>query len=119
MKDTSATRNSRRRFLQQASLVVAGSVVAPRLVFAQGSDPVADTTNGKVRGVAVDGVKLFRGIPTAATPRERTASCPRRRWLPGPACATARAGATSRRSASTTLPTTTPGWSAGTTIAAA
>jgi para-nitrobenzyl esterase len=63
MKHTSAPHDSRRQFLQRASLVGAGSVVAPGLVFAQGGDLVADTTNGKVRGVAVDGVKLFRGIP--------------------------------------------------------
>jgi carboxylesterase type B len=63
MTNTSGTPAARRRFLQQASLVVAGSVVAPGLVFAQGGDPVAETTNGNVRGVTIDGVKLFRGIP--------------------------------------------------------
>jgi para-nitrobenzyl esterase len=57
-------RSDRRRFLCQASLAAAGWLSAPRLLPAQGRDPVADTTSGKVRGVALEGgVMLFRGIP--------------------------------------------------------
>src|SRR6188472_2262800 len=63
MKHTFHLNGTRRHFLQQASIVAAGSFVAPRLAFTQGRELVADTTHGKVRGVAIDGVKLFRGIP--------------------------------------------------------
>jgi para-nitrobenzyl esterase len=64
MEHTSEPSGSRRRFLQQASLVAAGAAVAPRLLLSQSGDLVADTTSGKVRGVALEGgVKLFRGVP--------------------------------------------------------
>jgi para-nitrobenzyl esterase len=55
---------TRRQFLQQASVAAAASVFAPQLLLAQSGTLVADTATGKVRGVALEGgVKLFRGIP--------------------------------------------------------
>jgi para-nitrobenzyl esterase len=56
--------SGRRRFLQHASFAAAGSLVAPRLLLAQGGDLIGETATGKVRGLALDGgVKVFRGIP--------------------------------------------------------
>ena len=57
------SRGARRRFLQQMSLVAAGSLVAPRFTFGQARELVADTTLGKIRGLTIDGVHSFRGIP--------------------------------------------------------
>ncbi|MEP6914965.1 MAG: carboxylesterase family protein [Acidobacteriota bacterium] len=55
---------SRRHFLQQTSLAAGLSLFVPSVLLAQGGNLVADTTTGKVRGVALEGgVKLFRGIP--------------------------------------------------------
>src|SRR5262245_24990070 len=57
---------SRRIFLKHAGLVLAGAQVAPWVKFVNAADlenAIADTTTGKVRGVVVDGVKIFRGIP--------------------------------------------------------
>ena len=63
MKPDSSLNGTRRDFLKQASLAAAGSVVAPNLLLAQGGDLIAETTLGKVRGVTIDGVHSFRGIP--------------------------------------------------------
>jgi para-nitrobenzyl esterase len=63
MANLLASRIQRRRFLQQTSMAAAGALVAPRLTFAQTSALVADTALGKVRGVTIDGVHWFRGIP--------------------------------------------------------
>jgi carboxylesterase type B len=57
------SRGTRRRFLQQMSLAAAGSLVAARVTFGQARELVADTTLGKVRGLTIDGVHWFRGIP--------------------------------------------------------
>ena len=54
----------RRRFLQQSAMTIAGTLVAPPLLFgAQTRDLVVETAGGKVRGTINDGVRLFRGIP--------------------------------------------------------
>ena len=63
MKPNSFSNATRRDFLKQASFAAAGATVASNLVLAQGGDLIAETTHGKVRGVTLDGVKLFRGIP--------------------------------------------------------
>jgi len=57
---------SRRDFLRNASLVTTGIVAAPGIVLAQGAADVAETTNGRVRGVIIDGIRWFRGIPYGA-----------------------------------------------------
>src|ERR1051325_3303680 len=60
--------SSRRRFLQQASLILAATQVSPwfDLVDAAETDAgaiVADTAYGKVRGRVVRGINVFKGIP--------------------------------------------------------
>jgi para-nitrobenzyl esterase len=55
---------SRRHFVQ-ASLV-AGSISYPNLLLAQAGPDIVETTNGKVRGTTIDGIKWFRGIPYGA-----------------------------------------------------
>jgi carboxylesterase type B len=55
--------SSRRAFLKDGSLLVAGAWAAPWLnVGYIDETAIADTANGKVRGTIVDGVRVFKGI---------------------------------------------------------
>ena len=49
----------RRRFLTHVPLAVAGA----HLLRAQGGEVIAQSASGKLRGVDVEGIKVFKGIP--------------------------------------------------------
>jgi para-nitrobenzyl esterase len=61
--------SSRRAFMRDGSLFVAGAWAAPWLRVLDGAEPefaITDTSTGKVRGTLVDGIRVFKGIPYGA-----------------------------------------------------
>ncbi len=61
-------RLDRRRFLLQSAFTGAALLAPRRHARAAGrSDAVVDTTSGKIRGAAVDGINAFKGIPYGAS----------------------------------------------------
>ena len=62
--------SSRRTFAKQAGLLLAAARFGPWLDIAGASDlesAIADTSTGKVRGVVVEGTRVFKGIPYGAS----------------------------------------------------
>ena len=66
---------TRRTFLRQSSLLVAGAQ------FGRAAEPdyvIATTSSGKVRGVAIEDIRMFRGIPYGGSPTGRNRFMPAR-----------------------------------------
>jgi para-nitrobenzyl esterase len=57
---------SRRNFVKQASLVVAGVHLTPWSRLVSGADAIAETSSGKVRGAVIEAINVFKGIPYGA-----------------------------------------------------
>ena len=67
---------SRRAALKGLASIGLAAAVTSRTMRAQSVDPVAETTHGRVRGIARDGVNIFKGLPYAAS------TAGRNRFLP-------------------------------------
>jgi para-nitrobenzyl esterase len=81
-KSASSARFSRRSFLQQASLLAAGApflLTRGRAAAASGSDVIAETNSGKIRGKSADGINSFLGVPYGASTEGANRFMPPRR----------------------------------------
>ncbi len=63
---SSMSRGNRRHFLRTATLFTAGLAAKPQIVLAQSGNEIVETTHGRIRGMSVDGIKWFLGIPYGA-----------------------------------------------------
>lgn len=64
-----ARTSSRRSFMTHASLLVAGAHLSPWLRLVAAAEPeyaTAETSAGRIRGLAVEGIKVFKGVPYGA-----------------------------------------------------
>jgi para-nitrobenzyl esterase len=77
--------HSRRQFVRGAACVTAGALAVPRLAICQGGHDVVETTLGRIRGVTMDGIKCFRGIPYGADTSGRNRFLPPRKPAGWPA----------------------------------
>jgi para-nitrobenzyl esterase len=60
--------SGRRGFLARSALAGAAALVSRRYAWAAGpSDPVVETTSGKISGAVVDGISVFKGVPYGAS----------------------------------------------------
>jgi len=62
--------SSRRTFVKEVSLVLAAAHAAPWFKIATAADAgsvVADTSSGKIRGLVVEDIKVFKGVPYGGT----------------------------------------------------
>jgi len=60
--------SGRRGFLTRSALVGAATIIPRRYAWpADLSEPVVETTNGKIRGAAVNGISAFKGVPYGAS----------------------------------------------------
>jgi para-nitrobenzyl esterase len=67
---------SRRNFLKHASLLAAASAAGLGRAWGAESLVEAETTFGRIRGVDVDGIKIFKGVPYGATTAGRNRFMP-------------------------------------------